>query len=301
MIRMVLMTTILIITAIFLYTLQTAALKNMSAKNLYSTLIVTSAFSATITAFLFLMNINRGITVSSQTIVWGIVFGTISITTLCCENMALQTGPMSYTVFFVSASMVIPTIGGILLWKEPLTVSIVTGIFLFLISFYMILIAGKKENEKGNIKWIIFCLITWLLNGCSSLVTKTHQTIMNGKESTELMMVGFAVAALLSFVAIISVKNYHHAKRTQPIQTLHFSPKFFFLLLLTAIGSGGGNILTTILAGKVAASLLFPFLLGGMTVASTFYSLIFEKASISIWGKLGLLVGIAAIAVINIA
>ena len=38
-----------------------------------------------------------------------------------------------------------------------------------------------------------------------------------------------------------------------------------------------------------------------MTVAATLYSLTFEKAKISIWGKVGLLVGIIAITVINIA
>ncbi len=276
------------------------ALKSMNAKNLYSTLIVTSAFSAIIAIFLFLLNANRGITVNSRTILFDIVFGAISITTLCCENMALQTGPMSYTVFFISASMVIPTVGGIILWKEPLTISIAAGLILFLSSFYLILIAGKKENEKGNIKWVILCLITWMLNGCSSIVTKAHQTIMNGKESSELMMIGFAVAALISSAAILSLKKCYYTNRAQQTQTLTFTPKFLILLLFTAIGSGGGNILTTTLAGKVPASLLFPFLLGGMTVATTLYSLIFEKAKISVWGKLGLVVGIAAITAINV-
>jgi drug/metabolite transporter (DMT)-like permease len=295
------MNTLLIVVAIFLYSLQTVTLKKMNAQNLYSTIIVTSAFSAIITVFLFLINVNKGITVSSQTILWGILFGAISITILCCENMALQTGPMSYTVFFISASMVIPTIGGILLWKEPLTISIAAGLFLFLLSFYLILVAGKKENEKGNIKWVILCLITWLLNGCSSLVTKTHQTIMEGRESSELMMIGFAVAALLSATALLFIKKYHSAHSTQPIQSVRFTAKFFLLLLLTALGSGGGNVLTTFLAGRVPASLLFPFLLGGMTVATTLYSILFEKAKISNWGKLGLLVGITAITVINLA
>ena len=296
------MNTILIVIAIFLYTLQTVALKKMNAKNLFSTLIVTSAFSALIAIFLFITNANNGVTISLQTIIWGILFGAISITTLCCENMALQTGPMSYTVFFTSASMVIPTVGGILLWKEPLTISIAAGLFLFLLSFYLILIAGKKENSKGNKIWVVFSLVTWLLNGSSSLITKTHQTIMKGTQSSELMMIGFAVAALLSSVTMIFIKIYYRtAYHTKPIQTLKFSPAFFTFLLLTAIGSGGGNILSTMLAGKVAASILFPFLLGGLTVATTLYSILFEKEKISIWGKIGLLIGIIAIAVINIS
>lgn len=294
------MYTLLILIAILLYTLQIVALKNLNAKTLYSTLIVTSSFSALIAVFLFLVNLNGGIMVSRQTILWGIAFGAVSIATLCCENMALQTGSMSYTVFFTSASMIIPTLGGIILWKEPLTINIAAGILLFLTSFYLILVAGKKEDERGNLRWMLFCLITWLLNGCSSLITKAHQTIMDGKESSELMMIGFAAAALISFSATFFIKRLYSTDNIPSVKPI-FSSKFIALLLLTAIGSGGGNVLTAILTSKVAASILFPFLLGGMTVAATLYSLIFEKAKISIWGKVGLLVGIIAITVINIA
>ena len=70
--------------------------------------------------------------------------------------------------------------------------------------------------------------------------------------------------------------------------------------VLLAGGSVGGNLLLTWLAGRVDASYLFPLVQGSIIVGVTLCSVLLFREKLSARGRLGILLGVAAIAVINL-
>ena len=65
-------------------------------------------------------------------------------------------------------------------------------------------------------------------------------------------------------------------------------------------GSVGGNLLLTWLAGRVDASYLFPLVQGSIIVGVTLCSVLLFREKLSARGRFGILLGVAAIAVINL-
>lgn len=121
------------------------------------------------------------------------------VTTLVSYYYAMQTGPLSYSSFFYSASMLIPALAGLLIWKEPFTWQAGAGIALFLAAFYLVSVPGAAKGQKISGKWLLFCFMSWLFNGGCSLSVKAHQMAMEGREGNEMLLVGYCTAALLSF------------------------------------------------------------------------------------------------------
>lgn len=233
------------------------------------------------------------------TLLWGVIFGILSIFTLCSENMALQTEPTSYSVFFLSASMVIPTVCGIILWKEPFTPGVATGLLLFLISFYLIVTAGGKDSKKVNVRWTLFCFSVWLHSNCSSLVTEHHQTVMQSRESAALMMIGFASAALTAFLASCVIKAYHESgKIKNGSENSIYSTVYGTAACNRNRQRRGQSFINISCRGcGCAPSVSVPA--GRHDSTTTIYCAVFEKLKRSMLGKIGLIIGIGAIIAIN--
>lgn len=121
------------------------------------------------------MGADRPAHFSGPTVLYGILFGVLFVATLEFYYFAMQSGPLSYTGFFFSASMLIPSVAGLLFWKEPLTWKVGLGILLFLAAFYCITVLGGAKGGKFNKRWLILCFFTWAGNGSLSLVMNFQQ------------------------------------------------------------------------------------------------------------------------------
>lgn len=181
------------------FTVQTIAMKSVHARILRQNLLITGILSALIAAGFGVYALFAETHFSPLTFVLGAVFGAVYVTTLVSYYYAMQTGPLSYSSFFYSASMLIPALAGLLIWKEPFTWQAGAGIALFLAAFYLVSVPGAAKGQKISGKWLLFCFMSWLFNGGCSLSVKAHQMAMEGREGNEMLLVGYCTAALLSF------------------------------------------------------------------------------------------------------
>lgn len=289
------MNTLLILLTISLFVLQTLALKLVRTKQLSEKLLTNCAFTFLAAAALGILAIffPQLRTFSAPTILCGIAFGVLFALTILFYLSAISCGPLSYTSFYLSASMLLPAGAGILFFREKLSVTLLIAICFFLAAFYCLNVTG--EDKSAGRKWQLFCFLTFLCNGSSGIVQKTHQYLSSGSEAAGLMLVGFSAATLCYGIAFL------WARKTEgtPADTWPLKQNLLPICLL-AIASLGGNLLLTFLAGHLDGSYLFPLVQGSIILGVTLCSVLFFHERLTLRGKLGILAGTIGIILINL-
>ena len=221
------MTAVFLLCTIILFVLQTLSMKLQHAEHLPQKLLVNCAFSLLAAAAMGAgrLAVPNMFTVSPATLRHGIAFGVLFALTILFYNLAIASGPLSYTTFYFSASMLVPAFAGVLLFGEALTFTLAAAVALFLAAFWCLNVAPGGA-QKPEPRWLAAVLL--------------------------------------------------------------------------AGGSVGGNLLLTWLAGRVDASYLFPLVQGSIIVGVTLCSVLLFREKLSARGRLGILLGVAAIAVINL-
>ena len=294
------MNTVLIILAIVFFLFQSAALRNVKTHTLRQNILSTATSSGIIAAALLIWALIVRPPFSIGTLIYGVLFGTLFVATLEFYYFAMQSGPLSYTGFFFSASMLIPSVAGLLFWGDPLNWKTIVGILLFLAAFYCITVPGGAKGGTFNKRWLFLCALTFIGNGSLSVVMYyQHQWLNREKvpsQSVQMMLVSFASACLLSLLLCLCLKGKGGTFKEDGAVIR----KSLLPIALVAIGTGGGNILTSYLSGVVAASYLYPVVQGGTMLSISLYSMIVLREKVNLAGKLGILIGVCAIVLLNL-
>ncbi len=285
-----------IIAAVLFQAVQSIALKKVNASGMRQSMLITGCMAGLIALGFWCSSLFTGIHFEGFTVGMGTLYGGMFVATMLCYYRAMQIGPLSYTTFFFSASMLIPSLTGILFWKEPFTWQMAVGICLFLTAFYLIGSSGGKSDQKISGKWIVLCFLSWLGNGCCSLVIKAQQMVMKGRQSEEVLIVAFSSAALIALLIYAWMRICSERSAGGDALLLRSSLGW---LILAAAGNGVGNGLVTYLSSRIPGAYLYPMVLGGMLMAVTLYSIFVLKEKISKQGAAGIVFGFAAIVVMN--
>lgn len=219
----------------------------------------------------------------------------------------MSMGPLSYSSFYFSASLMVPVVASLTLWGEPASPFKLAGLALFLLSFYFIQVLGARPQAaqaKADIRWLVYCLLAFLFNGLLPIVAKLHQLEMNGQEAPELMLIGFSsacVCALTAWVALGRRAELQHrpeAALGAPIRRVSWSA----IGLIACIGAatGIGNALVAYLTSRLPGALLFPFVNGTMIVLLTLASAWLFREKLSRGGLLGIGTGLLAMIAVNL-
>lgn len=302
------MTTLLLILSIGMFILQSVSMKFIKAKTLPDKLFVNAIFTliAGIGMSLYLVNDPTPFTLSGTTFFFGCIFGFLFAFTILFYNLAISSGPLSYTAFYFSSSMLLPTIAGLIFFNEEMNAFLIIAILLFLVAFYFLNVpTNKKEandsnpsvktNASSKKTWLIFCTLSFLGNGSLSIVQKFQQFLSNGTEASGMIVTGFYVASLCYFISYLILNA---TKKTSRPSTLIKENKVSIVLLAT--GSLCGNLLLTRLAGMMPSSYLFPLVHGSIILGITLISTAFFHEKLSPQGKFGILLGVMAVVFINL-
>ena len=292
------MTAVFLLCTIILFVLQTLSMKLQHAEHLPQKLLVNCAFSLLAAAGMGAgrLAVPDMFTVSPATLRHGIAFGVLFALTILFYNLAIASGPLSSTTFYFSASMLVPAFAGVLLFGEALTFTLAAAVALFLAAFWCLNVAPGGA-QKPEPRWLALCALTFLCNGLCAVVQKSQQNATGGAEAAGLMLVGFCTAAACYALAYLALRGRLPAGAADGTALLRQNA---LAAVLLAGGSVGGNLLLTWLAGRVDASYLFPLVQGSIIVGVTLCSVLLFREKLSARGRLGILLGVAAIAVINL-
>lgn len=205
--------------------------------------------------------------------------------------LALGCGPLSLTSLMLSYSLIIPTLYGMLCLGEPVSVTLVLGIILLLISLVFVNFEKKTEKKQITVKWVLYTLLAFIGNGGCTTAQKVQQIDFAGKYKSETMIIALAVSLLImSVVAVI------YEKKT----VFYNLKKGFWLYSSCGVANGVVNYFTILLATRMAASLLFPLVSAGGIIVSCVASVWFYKEKLSWMQVVGIVLGTLAIIAMNI-
>ncbi|MCM3041556.1 hypothetical protein M3201_17825 [Paenibacillus motobuensis] len=306
------MNILLIVVAILLFAGQTLSMKLIRAQHLRDRLLINTGFTLIASTGLLLFSLAQPDIrqVSANTWVLGILFGLCFTLTIIFYNLAISAGPLSYTAFYFSASMIIPALTGIAAFGEALKLTVAVAMLLFLAAFYFINMNPDNSEPRGHIdtardrsrsRWKLYCLLTFLCNGMLAVIQRLHQFRMEGTESKGLMLVGFLFACLFYALAytVLAVTG-NKKERISLSQESALMYQNIVPILLLAATSLIGNLIITYLAGVVPSSYLFPLVQGSIIVSITLCSVLIFREKLSRLGRIGISLGVLAIVVINL-
>jgi drug/metabolite transporter (DMT)-like permease len=232
--------------------------------------------------------------VSTYTLILGIIFGLISGSHYIVNLQALKLGPLSYTQLFTSFSSIIPTLSGLFFFNEKMVFIQYVGIILSLVSL-VLAVEKKGEEKKSSLKWLTYCLMIFLLNGFIGVMQKVHQSSQYASELNAFLIIAFIVSFLFSSTLTLIL-----SKKENPLTFIkEKDKKSKFLLILSIIVCGAliavNNKLNLYLAGVIDSAILFPILNGGGVALATIASLLVFKEKLSLKQWIGIAIGAIAI------
>lgn len=305
--------------AAVMFVLQSLCLKRLpDPQNNRASFGLIAAYCSLIAAGLWVWSLfTAEMAVSTMTWLWGALYGVVFTSTMFCYTRAMNTGPLSYSSFYFSASLMVPVLASMTLWQEKAGIMRWIGLILFLLSFYFIQIYGRHRGKAGKIdkRWLAYCLLAFLFNGLIPVVAKTHQSLMGGREAAELTLVGFAVAALCSLLGWLVCGGYGEIRKsiksskTGPAHwhwpwgwrwRLGWPWRSMLLIIGVALSTGLGNALMNDLSGKLPGAYLYPLVNGSMIILLTFVSAVIFKERLTRGGAAGIVTGILAIIAVNL-
>lgn len=206
---------------------------------------------------------------------------------------ALKNGPAALTSLFVGLSLLLTSIWGFFFWGEPVTVPVVAGLVLVVISIVLCLYRKKKDEKTISPRWVLFMSLSFFSNAACAIVQRTEQLRFDGRHGK--MMMFFAL--LLSVVLYILLFFLRSNKRDLSVILRHS----WWIPSLAGLVNVGYNLFVILLATTpLSASLVYPVIGVGSLAVVTVFSLFIFKEKMHPWQWLGVAIGACAVVLLSI-
>lgn len=226
-------------------------------------------------------------------VIMAFCFGVVLIPYNMIGIKVLSLGPFAiYSMFLMLGGMAVPFFYGIIFLHEAVSVGKIAGSVLLV--FFMTLQAfshpkqseEEESNEKsvsrgGKALFFVLCIAIFFINGCTSVISKTHQISASAMSEISFMFCACVVTMLLASVllAVITLKKGRLSVKEEVKPVFKLKP----LLAVFGVSAANytGNLLQLFAASKVPASVQFPLVSGGVIVLSALVSAFVFKEKLS--------------------
>lgn len=281
-------TVILYVLSVLASTMQSALGKSLGAGDDKNTFNLAKMLAAAV-IFTFAAAVN--FTFHFPTLCYGTAYGAFLFVSMLCGLAALTSGPMAITSMLVSFSLIIPTLYGIIVLKEKVTVLGALGLVLICISFALINLKPDSETRISS-KWLAFTVATMMSNGMCSVIQKMHQSAYVGLYRSEFMMFA-SLSSLALFLCVFVVSRIGKSNLPQ-------RPIVYIKGFMAGITNGGANFLSLYLAATQPAAVLFPILSVCTSIASLTAGRVIFKEKLRKLQLVGFAVGIVSLVLVKL-
>jgi len=229
---------------------------------------------------------------SMYTIILGLLFGIITALCALLNMKSLEIGPLSYTTVIVSCSMLIPSLSGMILYQEEISLWQYAGAVFMVLSF---LCAADKKNDKlgVSVKWFVFCIGTFLFNGGIGVMQKIHQNSAHKDELDAFLIIAFGASAVFSLAMMLYCKTVK--KENVTVIGKGKSGKFTIIGIISGVGIALCNIINMYLAGAMDAIIFYPIVNGGCMILTALAGVLMWREKLSRKQWTGVILGLIAV------
>ena len=223
---------------------------------------------------------------------FGACFSASSIFT----KLALDEGDLSLTSLFLSFSLLIPTMYGVIFLGDPIDFIFWIALVLFLISLVVVNVDFSKTAKRKpvTLKWVIFLVCGSITNGLCSTIQTAQQNAYNGLKGDESMIISLTLAIVIATIVIFVAKEKPFIKDATKSALALGAPSGTLI--------GLNNLLVMVLVGQklLPVSILFPLISGGGLILSFLLGRFIFKEKYKLQQYFGILCGFASIILFNI-
>ena len=227
----------------------------------------------------------------SDVVLYSVLFAIGYTVSMATGFLAIKTGSLSLSALIMQYSLILPAIYGMVMLGEELKITIFAGIALLIVSLMLVTLKGDEGSVRPTFKWAVFAALSFIGNGMCGTVQKVQQLDFDGKYKSEFMIVALGISAvfLLLFVLIYERRDLGYNIK-----------KGGYICAISGVCNGGCNFFMMMLAGMLPASVMYPVISAGGTIATSLAALLIYKEKMSRRQLIGLGLGVLAIVFLNI-
>lgn len=286
-----------IIFMVFCYSFQSLFCKIFSQKYKGVQAVSSLVFTVIIGSFIALSSFFAG----------GFVFNPTSFTILCGILNALSYvlyntslikatsyGPYAFSMIaMLFGGIILPVLYSAAFLGEGLNLFHILAIVIMLASFVIMNLKGLSL-QGVTIKYYIWCFLVFLSNGIFSTLIKVQQTALLGKERVEMIIITYAVAAILAFVMLLFIRRKNAIKDFKTGRSA-----LLFVLACGIFSSMAANI-SFYMASRLPAAVFFTIDSGGILVLSAIYAVLIFKEKLNRYQIIGIIMSLLSIFMLTI-
>lgn len=249
-----------------------------------------------------------------QTLIYASISGVALAITCFCSLYALSSGTIVLSSLFGTAGLIVPSIAGIFLYNEHLSVWQYIAIIVFILGAYFLVGNSKTVYGKFSIKTLFVLLINLIMNGVTMLAqTMFARNLPEGNVSLFSFLSFFSgvvvlAIVLLLFIYIYNVKGKMDNKTSEKdfvlmpsnADEIKLPSKVFLGATFLAIAVFLINQLVTLSAGMISPIVLFSITNGGATIISAVVGAVMYKEKFTTESVLGIVLGVGALILIKL-
>lgn len=282
------MNALLLAVSIASIVLQNCLLNHVSKKTLHGradTYFYNAVMYAICVLLFGAMAIGRPI--SLFTVLLGIAFGFMTVLASYTKMIALSQGPLHITTLIITASLLIPTLSGVLLFHTPFSPGKLIAAMALVIFIY--LSAGKSGDSRISRSWAVVCAISFSMSGLIGITQQIHQASPHRDELAAFLAVSFSVSFL--FAAFMSRGTTCPAR---------FKLPQYAVAALCGLCAFTMNIINLKLSGEMPSQLFFPAVNGVPIILIGILSICLFKEKTTRRQLIGLVGGLVSLLAIGL-
>jgi multidrug transporter EmrE-like cation transporter len=206
---------------------------------------------------------------------------------------ALKSGPATLTSLFVGLSLLLTSVWGFFFWNEPVTIPVVVGLLLVVVSIFLCLYSKKKDEKSISLKWIFFIALAFFSNAGCAIAQRSEQLDFDGAHGK--MMMFFAILLSVIFYLLLFFIRSNKKDLTKIVRTSGWVPS-----LAGFINVAHNLIILFLATTPLSASLIYPVIGVGSLAVVTIFSLFVFKEKMQWWQWLGVAIGAVAVVLLSI-
>lgn len=282
------MSYLLLVTSVVSMVLNNSLLSDASKKYLHGRTDIYrfNSFTYFICILLFAF-LAIGNSFSLYTILLGVLFGAVTMLSNFYRTLALSNGPTHITILITTASMIIPTMSGVVMGLEQFKVLKLCAIIVLIFFIYL---CAKQDKSSGVGKaWAVYCALAFIFQGVIGVIQKVHQTSSHKGELFPFLFVSFTVSFL--FAAFMGYKKGTDTK---------FVFKHYVVSVICGICVFTMNYLNLKLSGVLPSQLFFPAVNGSTIIFTSLVSVLIFKEKLTKRQTVGIVGGLLSLVLICI-
>ncbi len=224
--------------------------------------------------------------VSGFSLLMGVLLAAANILSLNTTMKAQSCGPFAYTTVITALSAIIPTVAGLFL-GETIKGAQFIGIGLMAVCIILSPEGKGKEENKTNLKWLLFCAAAFVTSGSVGVVQKLHQhSELHRSEMATVLITCFLLSTLVAAV------NYFYERNDEYAETAKHTRSSVIFPIATGICFAYPHTINLFLSGKLPSVVFFPTVNLSPMILTMVASVVLFKERLSLKRWIGIVIGI---------